>query len=67
MNLKARLIERGLKQIDVAATLRVSNGTLSRWINRKTPVPSSHLRPLANILRVPLGELLPPTRKRAKR
>ena len=65
MDLKQRVKDRGLKQKGIATDLGVSEGTISKWLNREAVVPTSYLRPLSELLKVPLEELLPAARSDA--
>lgn len=59
MDLKQRVKERGLKQREIAEELGVSQGTLSKWVNREAVIPTSYLRPLSVLLDVAVDDLLP--------
>lgn len=59
MDLKKRAKEIGVKQKDIAAALNVSEGTVSKWLSGEMVVSSYYLRTLADILKVPVDELLP--------
>jgi transcriptional regulator with XRE-family HTH domain len=59
MDLKQRAKDRGLKQKEIAADLGVSEGTISKWLNRDAVIPTAYLRPLAEALETPIEALLP--------
>ena len=59
MDLKARARKRGIKQKDLAEFLGVSEGTMSKWLNRDVPIPPAHMRSLARKLGIRLNDLLP--------
>lgn len=54
---KAAMERRGLKQIQLADVLKVSRGTVSRWIDGQTPDPPDLVR-LSRVLEVPTAYLL---------
>jgi hypothetical protein len=66
MNLKARAVERGVKQGDIARTLRVSEPTVSAWLKRDRPVPSDYVCDLAAMLQIDPVDILPPPKVTAR-
>lgn len=62
MNLKARAIDENLKGIELAQRFNVSTQTVSKWLNRKAPVPDRHKAEFAALLKVRVEDLLPVTR-----
>lgn len=61
MDLKQHAKSRGLKQKQIAVDLGVSEGTISKWINREATVPTVYLRRFADVLGIDVGELIPST------
>lgn len=59
MNLRARAIDADLKGKDIALRFNVSTQTVSKWLNRKAPVPDRHKVAFAELLRVKVEDLLP--------
>ena len=59
MNLKARAIEVGIKQGDIANSLRISDATVSAWLSRDRPIPSTYVRAIAQFLNVAVDALVP--------
>lgn len=59
MNLKARAIEVGIRQTDIAAECGVSDSTVSAWLAGHRDIPSRYLVRLAGLLKLPVEELLP--------
>jgi transcriptional regulator with XRE-family HTH domain len=59
MDLKQAIRDKGLRQRDIAATLGVSEPTMSRWINRSADVSPRMVRPLADALGLSVEDILP--------
>lgn len=59
MDLKLCAKGLGLKQKHIAANLGVSEGTISKWLNRNEVIPTIYLLPLARMLEIEVTDLLP--------
>ena len=59
MDLKQTIREKGLRQRDIAGALGVSEATMSKWVNRDTPIPMGMIRPLAAAIGVTLEDIVP--------
>lgn len=58
MDIRSHLRLKGLTQRDVARQLQVSDANVSKWLDRKTPVPVRVLRPMAEYIGVEVDALL---------
>jgi transcriptional regulator with XRE-family HTH domain len=59
-NLKAASVEAGLTGVVLAARFRVSPQTISKWLNRRVPVPDKRKKEFAAVIGVDIEDLLPP-------
>lgn len=59
INLKARSIEAGVSGTFLATTFNVTPAAVSKWLNRKTPVPHQHMAKFAAMIGVTVEDLLP--------
>ena len=60
MDLQQAARDAGVRGKDIAAALGVSRPTVSEWLARKTPVPSTRVRALAAMLKIDPLDVLPP-------
>jgi transcriptional regulator with XRE-family HTH domain len=66
IDLKAQAVAVGVRQVRLAEMLGVTEATVSRWLNRKKPIPVEYLWPIALKLDVTLEDLVPRPAPRAK-
>ena len=50
--------DKGLRQKDVAASLGMSDATVSNWFNRAATIPTQFIGPIAEVLGLEPGEVL---------
>lgn len=60
MDLKQAAKRAGVPGYAIATQFRVAQSTVSRWLNRETPVPSENVREFAALLGIDPVDVLPP-------
>ncbi len=66
MNLKAAAVIAGLRGTEIARRFGVSNGQVSKWLNRLAQVPDKNKAEFAAMLGIKVEDLLPPADNRAR-
>lgn len=55
---KVILAQRNIRQRTIAVALGVSDNDVSLWVNGKRDIPACHIKPLAKLLKLPIGTVL---------
>jgi len=58
IDLKAKASETGVSGREIAKAAGVGVATVSRWLNRQTPIPDARKRLVARLLRLPVEALI---------
>jgi transcriptional regulator with XRE-family HTH domain len=48
----------GLKQRDIAERLGAPTSSVSEWFNRQADIPTRYIQPLADVLAVPVADVV---------
>lgn len=59
LNLKIKMLERGIKQCDIAEHLGIGESLMSRYISERRPVPDEHKKMIAELLDADISDLFP--------